>query len=78
MSVQKLVNLILYCSNKHVKIKHHFAKDYLQKGSLDLNFISNGNELDTHSICIQNHESKDICIYTHVSPNHVTDIGLDA
>ncbi|RDX75327.1 hypothetical protein CR513_44814, partial [Mucuna pruriens] len=43
--VQKLVNLILHCSGKHMEIKHHFIKNYFQKMSLDLNFMSKGNEL---------------------------------
>ncbi|RDX84184.1 Copia protein, partial [Mucuna pruriens] len=30
---------------KHMEIKHHFIRDYFQKGSLDLNFMSNQNEL---------------------------------
>jgi len=32
-------NPILYSRAKHVEIKHHFIRDYVQKGVLDIQFI---------------------------------------
>jgi len=32
-------NLILHSSAKHIEIKHHFIRDYVQKGILDIPFI---------------------------------------
>ncbi|RDX97117.1 Copia protein, partial [Mucuna pruriens] len=38
-------NLILHSRAKHIEIKHHFIRDYVQKGILDLKFISTENQL---------------------------------
>src|SRR4051812_36118275 len=35
-------NPILHSKAKHIKIKHHFIRDYVQKGVISLNFV------DTH------------------------------
>jgi len=32
-------NLILHSRAKHIEIKHHFIRDYVQKGILDIQFI---------------------------------------
>ena len=32
-------NLILHSRAKHIEIKHHFIRDYVQKGVLDIQFI---------------------------------------
>jgi len=32
-------NLILHLRAKHIEIKHHFIKDYVQKGILNIQFI---------------------------------------
>jgi len=32
-------NPILHSRSKHIEIKHHFIKDYVQKGILDIQFI---------------------------------------
>jgi len=32
-------NPILHSRAKHIEIKHHFIRDYVQKGILDLQFI---------------------------------------
>ena len=32
-------NPILYSRAKHIEIKHHFIRDYVQKGILDIQFI---------------------------------------
>jgi len=32
-------NLILHSKAKHIEIKHHFIRDYVQKGDLDIQFI---------------------------------------
>jgi len=32
-------NPILYYRANHIKIKHHFIRDYVQKGILDIQFI---------------------------------------
>ena len=32
-------NPILYSRAKHIEIKHHFIRDYIQKGILNLNFV---------------------------------------
>jgi len=32
-------NTILYSRAKHIDIKHHFIRDYVQKGILDIQFI---------------------------------------
>ncbi|RDX60937.1 hypothetical protein CR513_60881, partial [Mucuna pruriens] len=33
-------NFILYSRAKHINFKHHFVRDHIQKGILDMNFIS--------------------------------------
>jgi len=33
-------NPILYSRAKHIEIKHHFIRDYVQKGTIDLQFVS--------------------------------------
>jgi hypothetical protein len=33
-------NLILYSRTKHIEIRHHFIHDHVQKGDVELNFIS--------------------------------------
>ena len=48
-------NIPLYCDNtaaihllhsraKHIEIKHHFIRDYVQKGVIDLKFIETENQ----------------------------------
>jgi hypothetical protein len=32
-------NPILHSRSKHIEIKHHFIRDYVQKGILDIQFI---------------------------------------
>jgi len=32
-------NPILHSRTKHIEIKHHFIRDYVQKGILDIHFI---------------------------------------
>jgi len=32
-------NTILHSTAKHIEIKHHFIRDYVQKGILDIQFI---------------------------------------
>ena len=39
-------SILIYCDNtaaiclsKHIEIKHHFIRDYVQKGILDIKFI---------------------------------------
>jgi len=32
-------NLILHSRVKHIEIKHHFIRDYVQKGTFDIQFI---------------------------------------
>jgi len=34
-------NPILHSRAKHIEIKHHFIRDYVQKGILDIQFIDN-------------------------------------
>ncbi|RDX80226.1 Copia protein, partial [Mucuna pruriens] len=38
-------NPILHSRAKHIEIKHHFIRDYVQKGILDLKFINTENQL---------------------------------
>ncbi|KAK2389835.1 hypothetical protein QL285_063397 [Trifolium repens] len=37
-------NRILHSRAKHIEIKHHFIRDYLQKGVIDLKFIETENQ----------------------------------
>jgi len=37
-------NPILHSIAKHIEIKHHFIRDYVQKGILDLQFIDTGHQ----------------------------------
>ncbi|RDY11809.1 hypothetical protein CR513_03477, partial [Mucuna pruriens] len=39
-------NTILYFKSKHIEIKHHFIRDYIQKEILDMKFIS----IDEHLV----------------------------
>jgi len=33
-------NLILHSRAKHIEIKHHFIRDYVEKGILDIKFVN--------------------------------------
>jgi len=37
-------NPILHSRAKHIEIKHHFIRDYVQKGILDIQFIDTENQ----------------------------------
>ena len=37
-------NPILHSRAKHIEIKHHFIRDYVQKGVIDLKFIETENQ----------------------------------
>jgi len=37
-------NPILHSRAKHIEIKHHFIRDYIQKGILDIQFIDTENQ----------------------------------
>jgi len=37
-------NSILHSRAKHIEIKHHFIKNYVQKGILDIQFIDTKNQ----------------------------------
>jgi len=39
-------NPILHSRAKHIEIKHHFIRDYVQKGVLDIQFIDTDNQWD--------------------------------
>jgi len=40
-------NVFLHFRAKHIEIKHHFIRDYVQKGIIiDLNFVSINNSLE--------------------------------
>jgi len=43
-------SILIYCDNtaaipKHIEIKHHFIRDYVQKGILDIQFIDTKHQL---------------------------------
>jgi hypothetical protein len=38
------MNPILHSRAKHIEIKHHFIRDYVQKGILDIQFIDTGHQ----------------------------------
>jgi hypothetical protein len=39
-------NPILHSRAKHIEIKHHFIRDYVQKGILDIQFIDTEHQWD--------------------------------
>lgn len=39
------MNPILHSRDKHIEIKHHFIRDYVQKGILDFKFIDIDHQL---------------------------------
>ena len=38
-------NIILHSRAKHIEIKHHFIRDHVQKGHVDLHFILTNDQL---------------------------------
>jgi len=41
-------NPILHSRAKHIEIKHHFIRDYVQKGVLDIQFIDTDHQWAFH------------------------------
>ena len=37
-------NLILLSKAKHIEIKHHFIRDYIQKGILNLDYVDTNHQ----------------------------------
>ena len=38
-------NLVQYSRTKHIEIRHHFLRDYAQKGDITLEFVSTKDQL---------------------------------
>ncbi len=38
-------NLILHSRTKHIEIRHHFLRDHVQKGDVDIEFVETRNQL---------------------------------
>ncbi|KAL2337004.1 hypothetical protein Fmac_011450 [Flemingia macrophylla] len=38
-------NLVMHSRSKHIEIKHHFIRDYVQRGTVELLFINTEEQL---------------------------------
>ena len=38
-AIKLIKNLVLHSRTKHIKIRHHFIKDHVQKGDIEIIFV---------------------------------------